>query len=191
MAVTGQSRARRCRPKRFCPWATADLSEASNQGPASKQNPRRKQWNFEELVAAAEEAIAAVVAAEDGDATEEVVARAKRLREFTDEANTDDEQARGKRAEEAPADETEEEKKEVEEVRSLARSYGKLKEINDLRKLGTRSAELKVAMRGFIASGATVTPVDVKPAAQQRSAAPVIDTTKIYARANGMFKGRK
>ncbi len=159
---------------------------------ALETNPKEKKpMELEELVTAAEDALAAVVAAEDGDASDEVVARAKRLREFTDaEAAKDEDQARGKRADDPVGEETDEEKKEVEEVRSLARSYGKLKEINDLRKLGTRSAELKVVMRGFISAGATITAADVKPSTHKRGAA-VIDTTKIYARANSTFKGRK
>ncbi|MCQ1856158.1 hypothetical protein NOJ16_33535 [Neorhizobium galegae] len=136
------------------------------------------------LVDAAEAAIQAVADASDDGADDATVARAAALRSFRAEGDEPE------KKDEPAADETEAEKKDVEETRSLARSYGKLKLVDDLRKLGARSTELRTALRGAISNGARFNPADVKPSDQVRSA-PTINTPNIYQTANSQFRGKR
>lgn len=144
--------------------------------------------DFEALVAAAEEAVTAadeaVAAVEDvidslpEDAPEEIVERARKLRGARaedDEPKNDDEPAAGA-----------EEDKEVEQVRKLARGYGRdvVKLVHDLAALGTRSSQIKAAVRSAIIKRGTFS--DTAPAVPKAPAArsAPLDTNAVYARWN-------
>lgn len=131
-----------------------------------------------------EEAFAAVEAAIEeatDELPDEILERARKLRSD----NVDEEEQRGKR------NDDEDDKKEAEEIRaarSIAKSYGLTKAVDDLIALGTRSKDLKASIRSAIMSkamsGTSGARSDIEP--RKRSAAPVLDTSAIYARRNGL-----
>jgi len=131
--------------------------------------PENKKMNeLETLVTAAEDAVAAVVAATDEGATEEVVARAKALRKLRAEdatvdpaAKTEDTpapadaaRAEGEDAPLTPADE-----KEIEAARSIARELGgnALKSLDQMAKLRSRPAAIRKFLRSLIEASAGTT----------------------------------
>ncbi|WP_427145192.1 hypothetical protein [Rhizobium pisi] len=152
--------------------------------------------DFEELVAAAEDAVAAadaaVAAVDDattdaGDQPDELMERARALR--GKRAEGDD--VEKKDGESAPAADNEIEKKAMDEVRSIARSYGMTAWVNDLQKLGMRSKAIRksvideVAKRGPSARSATAS--EVQPAKRSLAREEVSDFSlhkRAYARLN-------
>lgn len=156
--------------------------------------------DVEEIVAAAEAAIAAaeeaILAAEEaasGEGVADIAERVKALRgkrateedttTATDEANTDGERAEGDES-------TDEEKKEVEAVRSIAKSYGLSKLVDDLSGLRAKPAEIRSAVRDAVMkrglSSTPEAPAAVQPA--KRSATPteqLPSARSIYANLNG------
>jgi len=164
---------------------------------------------LEELIVAAEDAVAAVeeavVAVEDAvaelgdEAPEELVERARKLR------NEDEEQEQRKRKkrsddedelkdERKKRNDDEDEKKEEDEIRSIrsvAKSYGLGQLVTDLAKMGTRSSKIREAVGNAIAARSATADFSAKPSdiePRKRSAAPVLDTSAIYARRNGLTK---
>lgn len=136
----------------------------------------------EDAVTAAEAAVAALddaVSAAGDDVPDDVMERAasirSRFRAADDEVDANDpgkkdDETDGERADEEM---TAEEKKDVDEVRSIARSYGSsaVKLVDDLVKLGSRASAIKAAVRTHIvarSAGAQTAASTVKP--QQRSA---------------------
>jgi len=120
---------------------------------------------LEELITVAEDAVAAVeeavVAVEDAvselgdEAPEELVERARKLRADDEEQeerkrSDDTEEERGKRNDE----EDKKEEEEIRSIRSIAKSYGLSKAVDDLVALGTRSKDLKASIRSAIMSKA-------------------------------------
>lgn len=164
---------------------------------------KEKPMTPEELIAAAEDAAtaadAALEAAEeavgaDGTA-EELVERVKTLRGKRAEEDTttaaEDEQkpkpnpdaeTEGERAEEEMTDE---EKKDVENVRSIAKGYGLEKLVTDMRALGSKPAQIRAAVSKSIAergAPAASDPVVVKTAV--RSAVESFNPSAVYAARN-------
>lgn len=144
----------------------------------------------EEAVVAAEEAVVAVEEAvtEAGDgASEELTERARKLRGKREDAAEDEkETAEEARKREADEELSKEEEEEIRSVRSIAKTYGMTKTVDDLVKLGARAKEVKAAVRSAVLkSGATpsATSSDIKPSKRSASA-PVLDTNAIYARRN-------
>ncbi|MGQ5718856.1 hypothetical protein [Pseudochrobactrum asaccharolyticum] len=166
---------------------------------ASKKNTRNSKRKLEkrnmeeneivELIEAAEaaaeiveEAFAAVEAAIEeatDELPDEILERARKLRNDTDE-----EEQRGKRNDD---EDDKKEEDEIRSIRSIAKSYGLTKAVDDLVALGTRSKDLKASIRSAIMrkamSGTSGSRSDIEP--RKRSAAPVLDTSAIYARRNG------
>ena len=143
--------------------------------------------DIEEIVAAAEAAVAAaeeaIGAAEDA-VPADLVERIRALRGARAEDGTtstaEEEKTDGERAE--GDDPTDEEKQEVEAVRSIAKGYGLEKVVTDMRALGARAADIKSAVAKTIAErGAAVADVavTVKPAA--RSAIEAFNPSAVYA----------
>lgn len=165
---------------------------------------------LEELITVAEDAIAAVedavvevedAIAELGDEVpEELVERARKLR------NDDEDQEqrkRKKRSDDEDEDEDKERKKrqddeneqkeedEIRSIRSVAKSYGLGQLVTDLAKMGTRSSKIREAVGNAIAARSATADFSAKPSdiePRKRSAAPVLDTSAIYARRNGLTK---
>lgn len=151
----------------------------------------------EDAVAAVEEAVVAVedAVAELGDeAPEELVERARKLRS----EDEDQEQRKRKKRSEDEDDEPKDERKkrqeeddenDVEELRSLARSYGLQKLVTDMRKLKAPVRQIRSALANVIekkgeAASSNSRSSDIEP--RKRSATPVLDTSAIYARRNGL-----
>ncbi|MFK3962148.1 hypothetical protein ACI2KT_01040 [Ensifer adhaerens] len=149
-----------------------------------------KTMDIEEIVAAAEVAVAAaeeaIGAAEDAvpaDLVERI--RALRGARAEDDATASDQEEKtdGERAE--GDDQTDEEKQEVEAVRTIAKSYGVEKVVTDMRALGARAADIKSAVAKTIAERGAPTfdaAVTVKPAA--RSAIATFDPSAVFAARN-------
>ncbi len=149
-----------------------------------------KTMDIEEIVAAAEAAVAAaeeaIGAAEDA-VPEDLVERIRALRGARAEDDTtaaaEEEKTDGERADgDEPSDE---EKQEVEEVRSIAKAYDIEKVVTDMRALGARAADIKSAVAKTIAERGAPTAdvaVTVKPAA--RSATASFDPTTVFAARN-------
>jgi hypothetical protein len=155
------------------------------------QAQETKTMDLEELVTAAEGAIAAVMNAADDGASDDVVARAKALRAFgtaeDDPKNKDDTTDSS-----GDATQTDEEKKQVEEARALARSYGKTKLVDDMSKLGARASEIRTALRSAIVAGAGASAADkqdVTPAQRSADVPASLNTLQIYQRENSRFRG--
>lgn len=145
----------------------------------------------EDAVTAAEEAVVAVedaIAEAGDDASDETVERARKLRAKREELaeDEDDKAAERKRGKREDDELTKEEEDEIRSIRSIARSYGLQKSVDDLVKLGARAKEVKAAVRSAVMKKGMSTSTsssDVTP--QKRSAAaPVLDTAAIYARRN-------
>lgn len=144
---------------------------------------------IEKLVEAAEEAVTAVEAAieaveEAGETVdEELLERARKLRNSDEEKEED--RKRGKREDK---DETEEEEKEeVRSLRSVAREYGPeaSKLVADLVKIRSGSAAIRSALGAFIAARASAGVTSAVEPQKARASSDVIDTRSIYERRNG------
>lgn len=164
----------------------------------TQENP----MDIEALVKAAEDAVAsaeeAIGAAEDA-IPEELVERIRALRaaraeeEPTDEPAATDPDEKPEGGERAAGDDdepTEAEKKEVEAVRSIAKSYGLVKLVDDLTGLRSKPAAIRSAVReAVLKRGLASTPeapAAVQPA--KRSATPteqLPSARSIYANLNG------
>lgn len=151
---------------------------------------QEKTMDLEEIVAAAEAAIAAADAAVAAEGTaSELVERVRALRtaraaEDEGAAKAEDE---GTPAVERAADdaETAEEKTETETIRTVARSYGLGKLVDDMLVLRAKPADLRKAVRSAIAergSAATDTQVVVKP--QVERAIDKLDHNAVWAARN-------
>lgn len=162
---------------------------------------------LEELITVAENAIAAVedavvevedAVAELGDEVpEDLIERARKLR---NEDEDKEQRKRKKRADEdqdEPKDERkkrqdeEDEQKEVEELRSLARSYGLQKIVSDMRTLNASVRQIRSALANAIekkgsAISSNSRSSEIEP--RKRSTAPVLDHSAIYARRNSLCK---
>lgn len=140
------------------------------------ENKKMDEAILEELIAVAEDAMAAVeeavVAVENAveefvdELPDDLAERARKLRNMDEEDDTerkrskretddeeDTERRRGKR------EDTEDEKKEEDEIRSIrsiAKSYGLTKAVDDLVALGTRSKDLKTSIRSAIMQKALI-----------------------------------
>ncbi|UFS81555.1 MULTISPECIES: hypothetical protein [Rhizobium] len=134
--------------------------------------------DIEEVVAAAEAAVTAaeeaISAAEDA-VPEELVERIKALRAVRADETTDAEKIddSGSADDAAAADA---EKKDAEAVRSIAKTYGLTKLIDDMRSLGAKPAELKEALKRSIAQRGTASEKEVAVEPSKRSA-PVVEKT--------------
>ncbi|OHV83657.1 hypothetical protein [Rhizobium sp. LCM 4573] len=157
---------------------------------ADSNKPEEKKMDIEALVKAAEDAVAsaeeAIGAAEDA-IPEDLVERIRALRGARAEDDTtaaaEEETTDGERAE--GDDPTDEEKQEVEAVRSIAKGYGLEKVVTDMRALGARAADIKSAVAKTIAERGAPTAdvaVAVKPAA--RSAVAAFDPSAVFAARN-------
>lgn len=163
---------------------------------------------LEELITVAEDAVAAVedavVAVEDAvaelgdEAPEELIERARKLRNEDEDQeqrkrkkrNDDDEdELKDERKKRADDEDEEKEEQEIRSIRSVAKSYGLGQLVTDLAKLGTRSSKIRKAVGDAIAARSASSDFgskasDIEP--RKRSAAPVLDTSAIYARRNGL-----
>lgn len=171
---------------------------------ADSTKPQEKTMDVAEIVAAAEAAIAAaeeaIVAAEEaasGEGVADIAERVKALRgkrvgeDEPTPAAEDEEQPEGAERAEGDDDEpTEAEKKEVESVRSIAKSYGLVKLVDDLAGLRAKPAAIRSAVREAVMkrglSSTPEAPAAVQPA--KRSATPseqLPSARSIYANLNG------
>ena len=161
---------------------------------------------LEELIVAAEDAVAAVeeavVAVEDAvaelgdEAPEELIERARKLRNEDEEQEqrkrkkrSDDEDEDKERKKRQDEEDEEKEEQEIRSIRSVAKSYGLGQLVTDLAKMGTRSSKIREAVGNAIAARSATSDFgskasDIEP--RKRSAAPVLDTSAIYARRNGL-----
>lgn len=146
----------------------------------------------EEAVAAAEEAVDAVEEAVDAlpdDTSDEIVERARRVRaRLLSEEDAEEVLATIKDAVDDKVNEgdvADDEKKAVEEVRRLARGYGKdiVKLVDDLAALGSRSKDIRRAVRAAIVKRSATSDIAVAPRAQ-RSRDDGLSIRDIYARIN-------
>lgn len=135
-----------------------------------RRSKRDDEATLADLVTAAVDALDAVSDASDDGAEDETVEAAERLRKLRDalddEDNGGDDEQRGRGKREGEGDDKDEEQrgkregddtdedKEVEEARAMARSYGKLQLVNDMRKLGAKAPEIRAALLKAIANGA-------------------------------------
>ena len=133
-----------------------------------RRSKRDDEATLADLVTAAVDALDAVSDASDDGAEDETVEAAERLRKLRDalddegNSNDDEQRGRGKREDDEKDDEQRgkregddtDEDKEVEEARAMARSYGKLQLVNDMRKLGAKAPEIRAALLKAIANGA-------------------------------------
>jgi len=109
-----------------------------------------------EIVEEAVTAVEAAVAEIGDDVSDEVLERVRKLRAESDEEqeerkrSDDTEEERGKRNDE----EDKKEEEEIRSIRSIAKSYGLSKAVDDLVALGTRSKDLKASIRSAIMSKA-------------------------------------
>ncbi|RVG70901.1 hypothetical protein [Sinorhizobium meliloti] len=150
---------------------------------------QEKTMDLEEIVAAAEAALAAADAAVAAEGTaNELVERVRSLRTARaaeeEAAKTDEEKPAVERAADDEA-ETPEDKAETETIRTVARSYGLGKLVDDMLVLRAKPADLRKAVRGAIAergAASTDTQVIVKSAVQR--AAEPLNTAAIYAARN-------
>ncbi|MBY5873729.1 hypothetical protein HFN53_17060 [Rhizobium leguminosarum] len=134
----------------------------------------------EDAVTAAEAAISALddaVSAAGDNVPDDVMERAasirSRFRAADDEVDGDDpenkdDETGGERADGDDEEMTAEEKKDVDEVRAIARSYGLTKLVDDMKALGARSKEIKGAVRSAISgrSAETKSAASARPAAR-------------------------
>ncbi len=174
-------------------------SKAKNSTRNSKRMEKRTMDETElaELVDAAEaaaevvdEAVAAVEAAIEelgDDAPDEIVERARKLRKARaedEEEPSDEERKRGKR--EGDVEDEKKEEEEIRAIRSIAKSYGLTKAVDDLVALGTRSKELKASIRSAIMSkavGSSGSRSDIEPR-PARKEVKLTSARDIYAKLN-------
>lgn len=166
------------------PKVTVRASEATTP---SQETP----MEIEEIVAAAEAAIAAADAAVAAEGTApELVERVRALRTARaaeDEGAASAEDEKTDAVERAADDaETPEEKAETETIRTVARSYGLGKLVDDMLVLRTKPAELRKAVRSAIAERGAVTvsetPVIVKQTVER--AIDKFDPSAVFAARN-------
>ncbi|MDX0165773.1 hypothetical protein GOC43_28750 [Sinorhizobium meliloti] len=147
---------------------------------------QEKTMDLEEIVAAAEAALAAADAAVAAKGTaNELVERVRSLRT----ARAAEDEAAKAKEEAAPAveraaddTETDEDKAETETIRTVARSYGLGKLVDDMLVLRSKPADLRKAVRSAIAErGATTTHTQVVVKPQVERAAASFDPTAVYA----------
>lgn len=169
----------------------------------TRSNTEKKTMELEELetlIVAAEEAVVAIEEAIE-DIAEEIPAdleeRMRKLRSDTDEekeerkrkrsddTDEDDKENRSKKRSDTDEDDKKEEE-EIRSARSIARSYGLTKMVDDLVKLGARSTEVKASIRSAILKNGTSTNAgsrsNIEP--KKRSESVTFDTNAIYARRN-------
>lgn len=157
---------------------------------ADPNKQEKRSMDVAEIVAAAEAAIAAaeeaIVAAEEaasGEGVADIAERVKALRgkradeETTSAAEDEEKPTDGERAE-GDDEPTAEEKKEVEAVRSIAKSYGLVKLVDDLAGLRTKPTAIRSAVREAVMKRGLAStpeaPVAVQPA--KRSASTALPT---------------
>lgn len=162
-------------------------------------NKQERSMDVEEIVAAAEAAIAAaedaIVAAEEaasGEGVADIAERVKALRgkraSDEDTAAAEEEKTDGERAE---GDEpTDDEKREVEAVRSIAKSYGLTKLVDDLSGLRAKPAQIRAAVREAVMkrglASTPETPAAVQPAKRSPTPSEQLPSARsIYANLNG------
>ncbi|MDH0123298.1 hypothetical protein ABE562_04870 [Brucella intermedia] len=164
---------------------------------------------LKELIVAAEDAVAAleeaVVAVEDAvaelgdEAPEELVERARKLRNEYEEQeqrkrkkrSDDEDELKDERKKRNDDEDEKKEEDEIRSIRSVAKSYGLGQLVTDLAKMGTRSSKIREAVGNAIAARSATADFSAKPSdiePRKRSAAPVLDTSAIYARRNGLTK---
>lgn len=179
--------------------APTKINIRSLQPPTPEKRTKREENtmpDFKELVAAAEDAVAtadaAVAAVDDatadaGDQPADLMERARALR--GKRAEGDDVEKNDEPTEAASADDDAAEKKAVDEVRSIARSYGMTGLVNDLQKLGARSAKIRSVLIDKISDkstdGTRSAPAAVQPAARKSHEPEVLSARSIYAGLNG------
>ena len=192
---------------RTIPTPTISFRNKPKMQAKPKANSTRKHSKLEkrtmdetelvELVEAAEaaadivdEAVIAVEAAieELGDAApDEIIERARKLRKARaedEEMPSDEERKRGKREDNAEDEKKEED--EIRSIRSIAKSYGLTKAVDDLVALGTRSKELKASIRSAIMSkavGSSGSRSDIEPR-PARKEVKLTSARDIYAKLN-------
>lgn len=171
----------------------APMPKVSVRNARETEKPKME---LKDAIEAAEAALAVVDEAvkEAGDgADKELVERARKLREVAAPVDEDKDKdvaaaAEAARSEDAAA--TEDEKKEEAEVRSIraaAANLGLGDQVDRMKALGMRSADIKAAVAKTLAARglADAPAAAAKPApVQTQRSAPVIDTTAIYARRN-------
>jgi hypothetical protein len=170
---------------------------------ADSNKTQERQMDVAEIVAAAEAAIAAaeeaIVAAEEAASGEGVADIAERVKALRGTRATEEDTTAAAEEEEKPTDgeraegddePTEAEKKEVDAVRSIAKSYGLVKLVDDLAGLRAKPAAIRSAVREAVMKrGLASTPEapgSVQPA--KRSATPTEQfpsARSIYANLNG------
>lgn len=153
-------------------------------------SPQEKTMDLEEIVAAAEAAIAAADAAVAAEGTaSELVERVRALRtaraaedEGAAKAEVENTDAVERAADDA---ETPEEKAEMETIRTVARSYGLGKLVDDMLVLRTKPAELRKAVRSAIAErGAAATDPQVVVKQTVERAIDKFDPSAVFAARN-------
>lgn len=133
--------------------------------------------SVEEAVIALDEALEAVAE----EIPEELEERMRRIRS-TDEENKE-ERKRSKKRSDTEEDENKEEEEEIRSARSIAKSYGLTKMVDDMTKLGARSKEVKASLRTAISKkNQTVSSLDIEP--RKRATEKEFSTDSIYARRN-------
>jgi len=182
----------------------------SLQTPTPEKRVKRDEENtmpdFEELVATAEDAVAAADAAisavdeaskDAADQPDDLMERARALR--GKRAEGDDVEKKDSEGDAPAAADDEAEKKAVDEVRSIARSYGMTGLVNDLHKLGARSAKIRSVLIDKIASksdvtgsrSATAPAAAVQPAERKIYEPEVPSARSIYAGMNNANSARR
>jgi hypothetical protein len=185
-------------------------SKAKNPTRKSKRMEKRNmdESTLEDLITTAEDAVAAVeeavVAVEDAvaelgdEAPEELVERARKLRNDDEDqeqrkrkkrADEDEDEPKDERKKRNEEDDEEKEEQEIRSIRSVAKSYGLGQLVTDLAKMNVRSSKIRKAVGDAIAARFATSDFgskasDIEP--RKRSAAPVLDTSAIYARRNGL-----
>ncbi|MBY5329576.1 hypothetical protein [Rhizobium leguminosarum] len=185
--------------------APTKITIRSLQTPTLEKRAKRDEENtmpdFEELVATAEDAVAAAdaaisavddVTADAGDQPDDLMERARALR--GKRAEGDD--VEKKDGEDVPAADDEAEKKAVDEVRSIARSYGLTGLVTDLHRLGARSATIRSALIEKIAGKSgeatrTAPATAVQPAERKTHEPEVPSARSIYAGMNNANSARR
>lgn len=179
------------------PKKSASKGKNSTRNKRKLEKRKMDETELVELVDAAEaaaeivdEAVAAVEAAIEelgDDAPDEIVERARKLRKARaedEEEPSDEERKRGKREDTAEDEKKEEE--EIRSIRSIAKSYGLTKAVDDLVALGTRSKELKASIRSAIMSkavGSSGSRSDIEPR-PARKEVKLTSARDIYAKLN-------
>ncbi len=190
------------------PKKTASKAKNSTRTKRKLEKRTMDESTLEDLITTAEDAVAAVeeavVAVEDAvaelgdEAPEELIERARKLRADDDEdqeqrkrkkRSDDEDEPQEERKKRSDDEDEEKEEQEIRSIRSVAKSYGLGQLVTDLAKLGQRSSKIRKAVGDAIAARSATSDFgskasDIEP--RKRSAAPVLDTSAIYARRNGL-----